>query len=405
MDTRYRSTVTIPRCRRRLFAGTGRGLISTSSISTARSRGVRSTPPQWRRSSPHFRASVQLGGGIRDARRDRPLAGTGRRPGGDRHRRAGGSGAGARSRARTICPGRIVVGVDAREGLVATRGWADVSDVPDGRPRPALRRCRRRLALLFTDVGRDGHAQGLQHRRDAARWRAQTQIPVIASGGVASLERHRLTLEGRTAPTGIEGVITGRALYDGRMRSRRRAEGRGQAVTVRVPASSPASTSRAGAWSKESTSSTWPMPATRSSRRGYMMLAHADELCFLDITASHEGRGTILDVVARTAAVCFMPLTVGGGVRSVEDARALPTGGRRQGRGQFRRGRATRARRASSPSASAASASSARSTRARVAPGRWEVFTHGGRQPDRRSTRWRSCPIRLAVARRGRAAA
>src|SRR3546814_5354607 len=49
----------------------------------------------------------------------------------------------------------------------------------------------------------------------------------------------------------------------------------------------------------------------------------ADELCFLDITASHEGRGTILDVVARTASVCFMPLTVGGGFRSVEDARAL----------------------------------------------------------------------------------
>src|SRR3546814_18406173 len=49
----------------------------------------------------------------------------------------------------------------------------------------------------------------------------------------------------------------------------------------------------------------------------------ADELCFLDITASHEGRGTILDVVARTASVCFMPLTVGGCVRSVEDARAL----------------------------------------------------------------------------------
>ena len=51
--------------------------------------------------------------------------------------------------------------------------------------------------------------------------------------------------------------------------------------------------------------------------------AGADELCFLDITASHEKRGTILDVVARTAERCFMPLTVGGGVRSVEDVRAL----------------------------------------------------------------------------------
>lgn len=51
--------------------------------------------------------------------------------------------------------------------------------------------------------------------------------------------------------------------------------------------------------------------------------AGADELMFLDITASHEGRGAILDVVARTAEVCFMPLSVGGGVRTVEDARAL----------------------------------------------------------------------------------
>src|ERR1700753_4510052 len=51
--------------------------------------------------------------------------------------------------------------------------------------------------------------------------------------------------------------------------------------------------------------------------------AGADELMFLDITASHEGRGAILDVVARTAEVCFMPVGVGGGVRKVEDARAL----------------------------------------------------------------------------------
>src|SRR5258705_3751255 len=51
--------------------------------------------------------------------------------------------------------------------------------------------------------------------------------------------------------------------------------------------------------------------------------AGADELCFLDITASHEARGTLLDVVHRTAEVCFMPLTVGAGDRSLEDIRAL----------------------------------------------------------------------------------
>ncbi len=49
--------------------------------------------------------------------------------------------------------------------------------------------------------------------------------------------------------------------------------------------------------------------------------AGADELMFLDITASHERRGAILDVIARTADVCFMPLSVGGGIRQVEDAR------------------------------------------------------------------------------------
>src|SRR5215470_16738400 len=51
--------------------------------------------------------------------------------------------------------------------------------------------------------------------------------------------------------------------------------------------------------------------------------AGADELCFLDITATHERRGILLDVVRRTAEACFMPLTVGGGVRTVEDIRDL----------------------------------------------------------------------------------
>ena len=51
--------------------------------------------------------------------------------------------------------------------------------------------------------------------------------------------------------------------------------------------------------------------------------AGADELMFLDITASHEGRGAMLDVIARTAEVCFMPVSVGGGIRTVDDARTL----------------------------------------------------------------------------------
>ena len=72
--------------------------------------------------------------------------------------------------------------------------------------------------------------------------------------------------------------------------------------------------------------------------------AGADELCFLDITASHEKRGIILDVVRRTAEACFMPLTVGGGVRTIDDIRALLLVGRRQGVDQHRGGRAARLR-------------------------------------------------------------
>ncbi|WP_159348350.1 imidazole glycerol phosphate synthase subunit HisF [Roseomonas harenae] len=105
----------------------------------------------------------------------------------------------------------------------------------------------------------------------------------------------------------------------------------------------------------------------------------ADEITFLDIGATHENRGTMLDVVSRTAAEVFIPLTVGGGVRSVEDMRALLLAGAdkvsvnsaaltdpdlvRRGAEAF-------------GSQAIVVAVDAR----RVAPGRWEIFTHGGRR-------------------------
>lgn len=112
--------------------------------------------------------------------------------------------------------------------------------------------------------------------------------------------------------------------------------------------------------------------------------AGADELCFLDITASHENRGTILDVVRRTAEACFMPLTVGGGVRTVDDIRALLQSG---------------ADKVSINTAAVANrhfvkeaaekfgdqcivvAIDAKRTSAPGEPDRWEIFTHGGRRP------------------------
>ena len=108
--------------------------------------------------------------------------------------------------------------------------------------------------------------------------------------------------------------------------------------------------------------------------------AGADELCFLDITASHEGRDTILDVVMRTAEVCFMPLTVGGGVRSAEDARALLLAG--ADKVAVNSSAVARPELVADIADRFGSQCVVGSVDARaVGPGRWEVFTHGGRRP------------------------
>lgn len=107
--------------------------------------------------------------------------------------------------------------------------------------------------------------------------------------------------------------------------------------------------------------------------------AGADELCFLDITASHEARGTILDVVRRTAAVCFMPLTVGGGVRSADDARALLLAG--ADKVAVNSAAVTRPEVVSDIAERFGSQCCVASIDARRSGNGWEVFTHGGRRP------------------------
>ncbi|GAA5048731.1 imidazole glycerol phosphate synthase subunit HisF [Erythrobacter westpacificensis] len=112
--------------------------------------------------------------------------------------------------------------------------------------------------------------------------------------------------------------------------------------------------------------------------------AGADELCFLDISASHEGRGTLLDIVKRTAEVCFMPLTVGGGVSSVDDARALLLAGADKvavNSAAVRRPEimADIADRMGSQCA-VASVDARRVEPSSDGSPRWEIFTHGGRR-------------------------
>jgi imidazole glycerol-phosphate synthase subunit HisF len=111
--------------------------------------------------------------------------------------------------------------------------------------------------------------------------------------------------------------------------------------------------------------------------------AGADELCFLDITASHEKRGTILDVVCRTAERCFMPVTVGGGVRTLDDVRALL----RAGADKVSINTAAVADRAFVGRAAEkfgnqciVVAIDAKQVESEEGAGpRWEIFTHGGR--------------------------
>jgi imidazole glycerol-phosphate synthase subunit HisF len=108
--------------------------------------------------------------------------------------------------------------------------------------------------------------------------------------------------------------------------------------------------------------------------------AGADELCFLDITASHENRDTIFDVVRGTAEACFMPLTVGGGVRTIEDIRRLLLAGADKVSINTAAVKSPEFVREASVKFGAQCIVVAIDAKA-VAPGRWEVFTHGGRNP------------------------
>ena len=111
--------------------------------------------------------------------------------------------------------------------------------------------------------------------------------------------------------------------------------------------------------------------------------AGADELCFLDITASHENRGILMDVVRRTAEACFMPLTVGGGVRSIEDIRNLLLAGADKvsimtaavNERSFVKQAAEKF-----GSQCIVVAIDAKRISSNNEPPRWEIFTHGGRR-------------------------
>jgi len=155
---------------------------------------------------------VQLGGGIRDMARIEAWVSAG-----VRRVILGSAAVKSPALVRDACrafPGRVAVGIDARDGLVATEGWAETSDM-------TARELARRVedagaaAIIYTDIARDGMLSGLNLAQtvDLAEG---LSTPVIASGGVGSLDDLG-ALKRVAAGTRIEGVIVGRALYDGRV--------------------------------------------------------------------------------------------------------------------------------------------------------------------------------------------
>ncbi len=110
----------------------------------------------------------------------------------------------------------------------------------------------------------------------------------------------------------------------------------------------------------------------------------ADEICFLDISASHEGRATLYDVVSKTASVCFTPLTVGGGVRSVEDFRSLLLAGADKvavNTAAIKDPDLIRRAAREVGSQCVVVSIDARRVSMPDEPPKWEIFTHGGRNP------------------------
>lgn len=158
-----------------------------------------------------IRIPVQLGGGIRDLKTveawldkgiTRVIIGTAAVRDPDLVKAA----------AKTF-PGRVAVGLDARDGKVAVEGWAEISEVT------VLEIARRFedagvAAIIFTDIARDGLLKGLNLEATIAL-ADNISIPVIASGGLASIEDVKAMLTPRAAR--LAGAIAGRALYDGRL--------------------------------------------------------------------------------------------------------------------------------------------------------------------------------------------
>ena len=229
---------------------------------------------------------------------------------------------------------RVAVGLDVRGRTLAARGWTrEGGDLYEVLARLDAEGCAR---YVVTDVNKDGMLQGpnLDLLRDVC---AATDRPVVASGGITELADLE-ALQGLVAD-GVEGAIIGTALYEGRFTledalALTQTDGHRMSLAVRVIPCLDVDAGRVvkGINFQELRDAGDPVELARAyDAEG------ADELTFLDISASHEGRATTMEIVSRTAEEVFIPLTVGGGVGVGRGRRPAAARRRRQGRGQHRR--------------------------------------------------------------------
>ena len=261
---------------------------------------------------------VEMSGGIRDD--DVPRRRDGHRlpPGEHRHRRPRAAGV-VRARRSPTYGDRVAVGLDVRGRTLAARGWTrEGGDLYDVLARLDAEGCAR---YVVTDVNKDGMLQGpnLELLRDVC---AATDRPVVASGGHHRARRPR-GADGCSCPTASRARSSAprstRAGSPSRTRSAlTRPDAHDLAVRVIPCLDVDAGRVVKGINFQDLRDAGDPVELAK-----VYDAEGADELTFLDISASHEGRATTMEIVSRTAEQVFIPLTVGGGVGDVEDVDRL----------------------------------------------------------------------------------
>jgi cyclase len=273
-------------------------------------------------------------------------------------------------------PQRIIVAVDAREGKVSVEGWTQDTtfDASEIGKRVAGAGA---AAVLYTDIGRDGMRTGPNLDATAPGARAGAVRGDRVGRGLANRGPGCAAPDRRDRGGHRQGVLRGRVHGRAGARARRR-----QATLMLCKRVIPcldvdAGRVKKGVRFKELRDAGDPVAvAAAYDEQG------ADEICFLDITASSDGRATTLDMVRATAERVFLPLTVGGGVRAVEDVRALLLAGAdKVGINTAAVADPDLVRRAADAFGNQAIVVAVDARRDPAQPGRWEVFTHGGRKP------------------------